>query len=78
MGEFGYEKLIPKEGDSLEIEWAFETTQQQRINLCLLYKAVIYHIENKDTSRSPYVYAGIVYNTWINQNRCESDWVFSE
>ena len=70
------DKIIPTVRNCIDIEWSFETIQQQRINLSLLYRSVVYHMENIDQSRSPYIYAGIVYNTWISQNRCEYEWIF--
>lgn len=75
--EIDLKKLVPEMCGVIDIEWSFETIQQLRHNMCILYRAFIYHVENYDSSRSPYVYSGIVYNTWINQNRCESDWVFN-
>ena len=75
MCEIYYNDLLPNIAVCLEIEFTFETMQQIRINLMLLYDAIVYTY-GQNTNRNPFINAGIVYNTQCLQNRCENEWVF--
>lgn len=67
-GDNVWPQIIP-----LEIEYSFEELQRQRIELVLLYRAFVH---GEDDPRSPWIYAGIVYNTQYASDRHYTHWVF--